>query len=368
MERLVTDLRRAIPLLIYILLWACMPSAQQVEKSPYELYRVKRASDGKWGYIDRTGKTIIEPQFNSARDFSEGLAWVQKGGKCFFINGAGEIVINAHDKLGNPIYDFVGDFTKGGIARVMVNDDSGNDVGYIDKMGRLVIRMMVEPNGNVTAIYPVNSVSRALSSGVSIGEYLLRLRINGKYGYYDINGEEIIQPQFDEVSEFSEGLARMRLAGKYGYIDKTGQIAIPPQFDYADDFSEGLAVVGIDDKYGYIDKLGNTAVSLQYEWGLRFFEGLAPVHIKKGEKTGYIDRGGTIVVAPRFDLGGEFSEGLAPVRINNLWGYIDKTGKIVIEPTFDHAWSFSSGIAMIEIDNNIGYINKEGGYIWKPGS
>lgn len=37
---------------------------------------------GKWGYIDRTGKILINPQFDYAEDFSEGLAVVDIGAKC----------------------------------------------------------------------------------------------------------------------------------------------------------------------------------------------------------------------------------------------------------------------------------------------
>ena len=32
---------------------------------------------GKFGYIDRTGKVVIETKFDGARDFSEGLAAVK---------------------------------------------------------------------------------------------------------------------------------------------------------------------------------------------------------------------------------------------------------------------------------------------------
>lgn len=32
--------------------------------------------DGPWGYIDHTGEMVIEPQFDSAGDFSQGLAQV----------------------------------------------------------------------------------------------------------------------------------------------------------------------------------------------------------------------------------------------------------------------------------------------------
>jgi len=30
--------------------------------------------NGKWGFIDKTGKIVIEPKFDIAWDFSEGLA------------------------------------------------------------------------------------------------------------------------------------------------------------------------------------------------------------------------------------------------------------------------------------------------------
>ena len=37
-------------------------------------------SDNKWGYVDETGKWVIEPQFTNAMNFSEGLARTQVGG------------------------------------------------------------------------------------------------------------------------------------------------------------------------------------------------------------------------------------------------------------------------------------------------
>ena len=40
------------------------------------LARVEK--DGKWGFIDKSGKVVIEPQFDDAEDFSEGLAKVQR--------------------------------------------------------------------------------------------------------------------------------------------------------------------------------------------------------------------------------------------------------------------------------------------------
>ena len=42
------------------------------------LARVKIGS--KWGYIDRTGEMVIKPQFDYVQSFSKGLAMVQKRG------------------------------------------------------------------------------------------------------------------------------------------------------------------------------------------------------------------------------------------------------------------------------------------------
>jgi hypothetical protein len=54
------------------------------------LARVK--VDGLWGYIDRRGDLIIEPRFAQAWDFSGGLAMVQVDGGIGYIDQEGEYV------------------------------------------------------------------------------------------------------------------------------------------------------------------------------------------------------------------------------------------------------------------------------------
>ena len=63
------------------------------------------------------------------------------------------------------------------------------------------------------------------------------------YGFIDKSGKVVIEPQFDNVSAFSEGLAQVEKDDKWGFIDKNGKVVIEPQYDYVRDFSEGLAEV-----------------------------------------------------------------------------------------------------------------------------
>src|ERR1043166_4205854 len=49
--------------------------------------------EGKFGYIDVTGRVIITPRFDRASEFTEGLAAVQLGTKFGYINEVGTVII-----------------------------------------------------------------------------------------------------------------------------------------------------------------------------------------------------------------------------------------------------------------------------------
>jgi len=82
--------------------------------------------NGKWGYIDRTGKVIIRPQFEDAYYFSEGLAAVKLGDKLGYIDKTGRFVIK-------PQFNHAWDFSEG-LARVTI----GGKDGYINKTGKYI--------------------------------------------------------------------------------------------------------------------------------------------------------------------------------------------------------------------------------------
>lgn len=154
------------------------------------------------GYINRRGKVVIEPRYEMAHDFGEGLAAVR---------------IKSHDSW-----------------------------GFIDKDGKRVISPRFHEVG-------------------TFSEGLCPVAINGTWGYIDPKGDEVIERRFDEAGLFSEGLAAARLGSKWGYIDNKGEWVIPPTYDDMEDyghpgdprpFENGLARVTFEKQTIYINKQG----------------------------------------------------------------------------------------------------------------
>jgi hypothetical protein len=62
--------------------------------------------NGKWGYVDATGKFLIPPQLDSAGGFSEGLAPVELNKRSGYISTDGHLVVQ-------PKYFSVGPCSEG---------------------------------------------------------------------------------------------------------------------------------------------------------------------------------------------------------------------------------------------------------------
>lgn len=326
----------------------------------------------KYGYIDRTGKIIIEPQFDEAHSFQEGLAYVQMRGekelKVYFIDKTGKIVIN------QPFFPEKTGFSEGlTLVYITYQEEYGphNKYGYIDKTGKCVINPQFDW---------AEDFHEGLACVHINGE---KGFVDGKTGFINHTGDFVIAPQFRSGSFFSEGLAPIAIGNKYGYIDKSGQTIIPLQFDKAYPFSEGLARIQVDGKWGFINKSGKIVINPQFEEAHDFHEGLAYIEVKG--KAGYIDPIGKYAISPQFEAreidnlninahyfyddyyGNDFSEGLAAVSIEGKCYFIDKNGKIAINQPFCYVGCFQNGITRVWWDcdgEDSSLIDKTGKIIW----
>jgi len=70
--------------------------------------------------------------------------------------------------------------------------------------------------------------------------------------------------KYDSVGDFSEGLAQVELNGKWGYVNKQGEEVVPVKYDYAWSFREGLARVELKGQYSVVDKTGKELLPCVY--------------------------------------------------------------------------------------------------------
>lgn len=358
---------------------------------------------GRFGFCDENKKIVIEPKYNSASPFSDGLAIVTPNKKSGAIDITGKEVIPAK-------YDQISDFVDG-IAIMRFGGYPEGKEGLIDKTGKEIIQ-------------PKYDYISEFKEGLALAS------LNKKVGFIDKNGNEIVSPKYDAADSFSDGLALVNIGqvrnksgeitknGKWGFIDKTGSEVIPIKYQYAKSFSDGLASVSQTDfspwmfinkngdvvltvkqaldvgpmyegyawfsndyeKYGFIDKSGNKVIQPKYTHVSIFQEELAGVKIGKDGKWGFIDKTGMEVVPMKYDSVGSFAEGLVSVNVGVKYdeegyilskgknGFIDKTGKEVIPLKYDSYWgvTFKNGLALVTLNDEQFYIDKNGTEYYEP--
>lgn len=201
---------------------------------------------------------------------------------------------------------------------------------------------------------------------------------DGKWGFIDKNGNEVIPCKYDPIEDsdngFFEGLAVVITNNyeKFHVINKKGDIAFTHSYSWVNKFSEGLSVVNKNNKMGYIDTNGKEVIPCTYDLAYEFSEGMAIVY--KGNKYGFIDTKGNVVIPFEYETDEEiptgFHDGLACVYKNGKYGYIDKKGNVVVPYKYDIAYPFSEGMAVVakKVASDVykyGYIDTSGNEVIK---
>ena len=317
--------------------------------------------EGKWGYIDKSGKEVIECQFYVANTFSEnGLAVVKKntskreGDKWGVIDAKGKEIIPC-------IYDGI------------LSSDIEN---AFDNKGLLQVGMKYNVDEERDSII--------------------------RWGFINENGEEVISPQYNYIKENgwdNNGLRLVEKAdGKYVFIDEQGEEKImaaeemsvfedSPWPYLAKDVAERELYAikrscGVDEngdtvyKWGFADENNQVKIECQFDGCGSFSgQGLAPVARQKGIdqngypilEWGYVNTKGEIVIPFQFENAEEFGENeVAPIKtFDGISGYINKTGEWVISlpKEIDYAYQFRGNVAMVCAGDEIKYEDSKDGLI-----
>lgn len=92
------------------------------------------------------------------------------------------------------------------------------------------------------------------------------------------NRSEVIPQRFERAMRFSDGLAAVRINGLFGYINIDGEVVIKPAFDAAGPFNNGLAEVLIGDHTGVINQAGKLVLPAQYGRSIPLTEDVVIAH------------------------------------------------------------------------------------------
>lgn len=243
-----------------------------------------KASNGKWGFKNSSGVTIVKPKYDTCLKFWQGLAAVNIGGEdenalWGFINETGELITPI--KYSHRYFE-----------------------GYFLTNGMIVVGVEIKDTSD--AEYPKSYV---------------------KFGAIDKTGKEVVPLKYDWINNFTkDGYAIMQLNEKKGVINRKGEIVVPPNYETVSYFKEGLAVVmTFDKKFGFVNTLGKEVVKPIYNHAYGFSEGLAAV--KLNNKWGYIDKTGKVVIPIEYDDAESFKSGKAKVQLNKQTFYINNKGE-----------------------------------------
>jgi hypothetical protein len=329
-----------------------------------QTYLAPAKKGGKWGFIDQTGKFVIEPKYDNVLPFQEGLAAVNEGyrlvrgnadqsvpGTWGFINVKGEIIVPLQ-------YQNVENFQEG-LAKVNIGASfrsyqgitlMGGKWGFIDKTGKYIIA----PNDT-------------LFGGFSEGLCAFKIPKGSNWGYIDRNNKVVIKAGFYEAGQFKNGFAPVLKEDFTAiYIDKTGNAVFGKSFKKAFPFREERAFVRLTDgKAAFVNTKGEIIkapedVINDDNLKVFYYQGLVrvPVETQYGVRNGFADLSGKWKILPTFDLADNFHEGLALVLADRYYRFIDEAGKTVIEIKDKYVENPQTGSIFKAIPNpNIGIFN-----------
>lgn len=176
--------------------------------------------NGLGGYIDKTGKFIIKPQYDTGSMFKFGFAAVSK-------NGDYEYIYQNGMKAVNNTFKYAGGFSDCGLAKVVEFNGSES---LMDTTSRVVLTLkkgneLVEfeegsrvtkfraDDGREALINAAGKIFTGFFEKVIISPYahLHPFLRNGLWGYVDNEGNEVIRPIYQEVSQFTaDKVARVK--------------------------------------------------------------------------------------------------------------------------------------------------------------
>lgn len=232
-------------------------------------------------------------------------------------------------------------------------------------------------------------------------------RNGNRCGYADRDMNIVIKPQYDACGDMIDGIASVMRNGKYGFINAAGKEIVSPVYTYSSSINKGHAIVGIENRYAVINSKGNpvipfidyqissysdgiAVISKDYIYGLMGagekiilpvkYSRLDPVGkslfiaAEPGREGSFFagkcflyNSKGALVLKDGYDNIYPAANGFIKIQSGEKWGYIYQDGRIIVPPVYDDIKNIKrDGTSCFKKDGKWGIINGKGIVIVKP--
>lgn len=286
----------------------------------------------KVGFVDASDAWVIQPVYDDADAFKNGIAKVTVAKKVGLIDSKGNALVA-------PAYDRIDAF-KDGVAIVAQDKKEG----LINEKGEVLLAPQYD---NITAF----------KNGLATTSLLK------KEGLITSKGVVLITPQYDNIGNFKYGVTEVKLGKLYGLIDSTGKEILKPQFDGINSFSGNYAKVNVQSNYGLVridgtvtipaiykdlDLLNSTVLVQNTNWGMFKMDGTVIFDLEFIDKPVFNIKGTSAIVKK-----------LKPNTAIVLKGIISKDGQIVLDFNFENIDREATNWVVKTQDGNWYFMNEE---------
>ncbi len=291
--------------------------------------KLVQAKNGKYGFVNLLGDTVVPAVYDYAENFSEGLALVKKLKGYKLIDTLGHLwSLDKFGKIPGLRYDW-GVYHSGMPILVPIWE-----CAYIDQTGKIALKV---PYINAESFH--NNVAKVYNGD--------------KYAFINRFGARVT-----DWKEAPDEYRAVLYKGFYGYVNKNGRLVIDYQYRKAYDFNNGIAIASPDlTRWAVINKHGKY-ISDFYDKIKKFENGVAIV--QKGEYYGFIGKDGKLR-SGWFEQVQKMDTGLYRVEHNGKYALVKDGYQVTkwyddIERYNDRFWLAKNG-------NLYAFLNNLGAYV-----
>jgi hypothetical protein len=156
------------------------------------------------------------------------------------------------------------------------------------------------------------------------GNFFIVRAKNGKVGLFEKGGKKILNTKYQEIVVWKDGLFKIKLNDKYGITDKTEKTIVKPEYDGLENLGNNYLTTLKNGKFGLITLNKKVLIQPQYESIIRQYDPLQKYFIaRQEEKFGLIDTKNELVTDFLFDEVIYWQPSVALVRISEFWHLYD---------------------------------------------